>query len=343
MSVITFQEAIRKSTNESKRYLLLGNGFSTALFRDIFSYNSIREEADFSSHTELASIFDEIGTSDFEKVIRAMENAATISSTYSAPQEIVEKIESDAAKLKQILVQTISARHPETTNQVTEAQKVSCGSFLSRFKKIYTLNYDVLLYWVLLHGRESRPDEIDDGFRLGDEELGTDYRVFDSPHSPTFFFLHGALHLYDSGSQTRKYVWADSGRPLMTQVQEAISQNLYPLFVAEGSSDQKLTRINHNGYLSKALRSFEAVCDMKDADLFIFGHSLNESDNHILNFAKKGKFKRVFVSIYKGDAPDYPADFVAKAQNLKVGRTTRNPLEIVLFDAQSANVWGGNI
>lgn len=342
MSVITFQDAIGRSTNESKRYLLLGNGFSTALFRDIFSYNSIREEADFSSHTELASIFDQIGTSDFEKVIRAMENAATIAAAYSADQEFVDKIKKDSAKLKQILVQTISARHPETTNQVTEAQKASCSRFLSNFKKIYTLNYDVLLYWVLLHGRESRPDDIDDGFRLGDEELGVDYRVFDSPHSPTFFFLHGALHLYDSGSQTRKYVWADSGRPLITQVQDAISQNLYPLFVAEGSSDQKLTRINHNGYLSKALRSFESICDMKDADLFIFGHSLNDSDNHILNFIKKGKFKRVFVSIYKGNESDYPADFVSKAQTLKIGRAARSPLEIILFDAQSANVWGGN-
>lgn len=342
MSVITFQDAIGRSTNESKRYLLLGNGFSTALFRDIFSYNSIREEADFSSHTELASIFDQIGTSDFEKVIRAMENAATIAAAYSANQEFINKIKKDAAKLKQILVQTISARHPETTNQVTEVQKASCSRFLSNFKKIYTLNYDVLLYWVLLHGRESRPDDIDDGFRLGDEEFGVDYRVFDSPHSPTFFFLHGALHLYDSGSQTRKYVWADSGRPLITQVQDAISQNLYPLFVAEGSSDQKLTRINHNGYLSKALRSFEAVCDMRDADLFIFGHSLNDSDNHILNFIKNGKFKRVFVSIYKGNESDYPADFIFKAQSLSVGRTSRYPLEIILFDAQSANVWEGN-
>jgi len=342
MSVISFQDGLGRSTNESKRYLLLGNGFSTALFRDIFSYNSIREEADFSSHTELAGIFDQIGTSDFEKVIRAMENASTIAAAYSANQELIDKIKRDAATLKQILVQTISARHPETTNQVTEAQKASCSRFLSSFKKIYTLNYDVLLYWVLLHGRETRPDDIDDGFRLGDEEFGVDYRVFDSPHSPTFFFLHGALHLYDSGSQTRKYVWADSGRPLITQVQDAISRNLYPLFVAEGSSEQKLTRINHNGYLSKALRSFEAVCDMRDADLFIFGHSLNDSDSHILNFIKKGKFKRVFVSIYKGDESDYSADFISKAQALKIGRAARNPLEIILFDAQSANVWGGN-
>jgi hypothetical protein len=59
-----------------------------------------------------------------------------------------------------------------------------------------------------------------------------------------------------------------------------------------------------------------------------------------LNFIKKGKFKRIFVSIYKGNESDYPADFISKAQTLKIGRAARNPLEIILFDAQSANVWG---
>ena len=337
--VISFQAALARASRPEKRYLLLGNGFSTALFHDIFSYRSLKEEADLSSKPELASAFEKLGTSDFEKVIRALEHSATVAGCYGAATEFIAKLKADAQALKSILVSTIASRHPENTAKVSDAQKASCSVFLGNFKKVYTLNYDVLLYWVLLSNREQRADDIDDGFRLPDGEFGVDYRVFDSPQSPTFFFMHGGLHIYDSGSETRKYVWNDTGRPIMAQVQAAIDQNLYPLFVAEGSSQQKMTKINHNGYLSKALRSFEEVCKIKDADLFIFGHGLNDTDEHILSRIRKCGIKRVFVSVYKGSAENYDTTFISKAMSLAGSRSSMRPLEVILFDAESAKVW----
>lgn len=244
--VISFQQALAKASDPDKRILLLGNGFSTALFSDVFSYRSLFEEANFNDKPALKSVFEQLGTSDFEKVIRALEHGHLVIKKYEGPASLADQVKTDAAALKNILLQTIAGRHPDTTAQIEEAAKRSCNLFLSHFKRIYTLNYDVILYWVLLHGRDNRPDDIDDGFRLPDGEFGADYRVFDSPHTPTFWFLHGGLHIFDSGSETRKYVWADSGKPIIAQVREAIEQNLYPLFVAEGSSKQKMTKINHN-------------------------------------------------------------------------------------------------
>ncbi len=334
---ITFAQALTQG--HFKRYLLLGNGFSTALFGDIFSYKSLKDEADFSKHPNLLQAFERIGTPDFERVIRALEYSAIVGDIYQVPSAKTEKIRKDTEVLKEILISTIANRHPENATKVLDDAKNACNIFLSHFNKIYTLNYDVLLYWTLLHGRKQRVEDIDDGFRLPDDDFGADYRVFDSPHSPTFFFLHGGLHLFDSGSETRKYVWIDTQKQIISQVREAIGKNLYPLFVAEGSSDQKMTKINHSGYLSKALRSFESVCDVKDADLFIFGHSLNETDEHILSRIRKGKISRIFVSVFKDRETGYDRAFIRKASALGVDRSKRYPLEVVLYDAESAKVW----
>lgn len=340
--ILTFNDTLKKCPNMNKCYLLLGNGFSTSLFPAIFSYKSLKDEADFTKNPELAEIFDKLGTPDFEKVIHALEHSAVIGEIYKIPGPKIKKLQEDANDLKSILVSTIADRHPEDTTKVTDEQKKSCNKFLNQFKKIYTLNYDVLLYWVLLHGKNQRADDIDDGFRLPDDDFGAEYRVFDSPHSPTFFFLHGALHIYDSGSERRKYVWVDTGKKIISQVREAIDKNLYPLFVAEGNSDQKKTKITHDSYLSKALRSFEAVCDMKDATVFIFGHSLNDSDEHIFRFIKRGKVPRVFIGVYKDPASGYDKRIIQKAKLLGTQRTKKYPLEVILYDAQSANVWGSN-
>lgn len=337
--IISFQDSITASSNPQKRYLLLGNGFSTSLYPKIFSYRSLLEEADFKKKPTLRNVFDQLRTTDFEHVIRALEDAATILDCYGIDSKKQDLISKDASDLKNILVKTISARHPKKVNELEETQIKACSQFLQSFKKIYTLNYDVLIYWVLVSNLENPEVEIDDGFRLPDDDFGADYRVFDSPHSPTYFYLHGGLHLYDAGADTRKYVWKDVGKPIMEQVQEAMKQGLFPLFVSEGTSKQKLTKIKHSDYLAKGRRSFEEICK-GGGDLFIFGHSLAENDDHFLDKIRRGKIKRVFVSAYKDKKNGYDKTFLAKAKALSRLRVDRYPLEVHLFDADSANVWG---
>lgn len=341
IDVISYTKAIQISGEAKKRYLLLGNGFSTSLYPKIFSYRSLLEEADFKKKPKLRKVFDHLGTTDFEHVIRALEDSATILGCYGIDAKNQDLISKDASDLKNILVKTISARHPKKVNELTESQIMACSQFLQPFRKIYTLNYDVLLYWVLLSNLENPEVEIDDGFRLPDDDFGADYRVFDSPHSPTYFYLHGGLHLYDAGADTRKYVWKDVGKPIMEQVKEAMEQGLFPLFVSEGTSKQKLTKINHSDYLAKGRRSFEEVCK-GGGDLFIFGHSLAENDDHFLDKIRKGKIRRVFVSAYKDKKNGYDKTFLSKAKALSRLRVARYPLEVHLFDADSANVWGAH-
>jgi hypothetical protein len=110
--LLSFAEAIADSDQFSKRHLLLGNGFSIACRADIFHYGSLFSQADFSAVPEVQSVFDALGTQDFEAAIRALENAAKIYPAYGvddsgAPAKMLQH----AAALKEILVQ----RSPEIT------------------------------------------------------------------------------------------------------------------------------------------------------------------------------------------------------------------------------------
>jgi Domain of unknown function (DUF4917) len=164
--VITFNQALA-DTDAGKRHLLLGNGFSIALFPDRFRYGSLLEGADFTAHPEARQAFDQLGTTDFELVINALGNAVALLPIYSPDAEAVRRMGEHAEVLKELLVQAIAGRHPERPSDITEDQYRACRNFLANFVaesrddranggkdrrgKIYTLYYDLLLYWTLLH------------------------------------------------------------------------------------------------------------------------------------------------------------------------------------------------
>jgi len=105
LKVVSFDEALRLSDSYGMRHLLLGNGFSMACKPNIFSYTSLFAEARKKMSNELAEIFDALKTKDFEKVIRALMDAASILGVYQ-PKMVREKrgLEKDAEKLKGDLI-----------------------------------------------------------------------------------------------------------------------------------------------------------------------------------------------------------------------------------------------
>jgi hypothetical protein len=110
------------------------------------------------------------------------------------------------------------------------------------------------------------------------------------------------------------------------------------LFVAEGQSKDKLKRIMHSNYLSRAFRSFASITGA----LFIFGHSMADSDDHIIDLIPKGKIEKLYVGIYGDPESDFNKEIIRKAERLPEMRKNYNPkktLEVRLYDAGSANVW----
>jgi hypothetical protein len=338
VKVISFEEAIADAERHSKRHLLLGNGFSIACRPKIFAYGRLYEQANFDSISPTSRLaFQALGTQDFERVIKALRDTARIVDAYDGPPSLAEILRKDSERLRELLVQTIAASHPAWPGELGEAEYLSCDRFLSHFNTIYTLNYDLLLYWVRMHASERKGAASDDGFRTSEDDTQASYVVWEpgQSHGQDMWFLHGALHVFDSGTEIQKYTWAKTGIRLIEQIREALSRDYFPIFVSEGTSAEKYERIRHNDYLAKGYRSFQSI----GGSLFIFGHSLAENDDHYLRCIRKGKLRHAYIGIY-GDPNSSPNKFIVRrAEELSRDRGVRNPLAVTFYDAESANVW----
>ncbi len=352
IEIISFEETIEDSARFTRRHLLLGNGFSIACKPDIFQYNSLFEQADFSKSPRLKNVFDAVGTTDFERVIKMLEDASRIVSLYSEEDDKAPaQMQDDARRLKDILIRTIACNHPDVPNDIPDEKFRACRRFLSHFLgkgnnggKVYTLNYDLLLYWALMHD-DPEGEELDletnDGFgRDGSEQ--EDYVVWlgeSSAHHQRVHYLHGALHLFDAGAELQKYTWINTGVPLLEQARNAMDQNKFPLFVAEGDSEQKLEKIHHSSYLHHSYKSFSAQMNQRNQSLFIFGHSLAENDQHVLKKIEQGRVPQIYVGLYGDSGSENNRHIIAAAYALSERRDDQNPLAVSFFDAASANVW----
>jgi len=357
MPVISFEEAIADSEQFSKRHLLLGNGFSIACRADIFHYGSLFAQADFSTAPEVAAVFRALDTQDFEAAIRSLEGAATILPSYlpadaDADAGAVEKMLTHAGVLKEILVQTIAGNHPHVPSDIPDERFWACRQFLAHFLSgeragcVFTLNYDLLLYWTLMHDDmpfgEALALATNDGFGNDEDAPDADYVVWQgetNAHAARVMFLHGALHLFDTGKELTKYTWVRKGVPLIDQAREALANGAFPLFVAEGTSMQKKTKIRHNAYLYQGFKQFTANVEQGKHCMFVFGHSLAENDDHILNRIGRGRCRKIYVGIFGDPAAAWNQQIMARANSLADLRHEKWPLEVAFFDAASAHVW----
>jgi hypothetical protein len=213
------------------------------------------------------------------------------------------------------------------------------------------MNYDLLLYWALMHEEENPESRIvikhDDGFRKDQADYEAPYVEWQgegAAHGQNVHYLHGALHLFDASYQLQKYTWVNTGKALVDQANEALQRNLFPVFVAEGDSKSKLTKIQHSAYLHHNFQSFAGVCQTKSRDgtaLFVYGHSFGENDAHVLNMIGQGKIAHLFVSLY-GDPSSRDNRRIRANVDQIVGLRPKTfpTLSVDYFDAASANVWG---
>ena len=351
--ILTFQQALDDSTSYSKRHLLLGNGFSIECCPDIFHYGSLFQKSDFGKHEELRLVFQHLGTEDFETVIRNIEGAATLIPIY-APLELslADRLTSDALALKEILVQTIAGNHPNIPFEIPEEKFFSCQQFLSHFLgsnfsgQVFTLNYDLLLYWTLMHQEKLPLDQPllakNDGFGNDEDDPNADYVVWQGEtgaHSARIHFLHGALHLFDAGNELQKFTWIRTDNRLIDQARSAISGNKFPLFVSEGTSEQKKRKIRHNAYLYQGFKQLTANAQTGTHCFFVHGHSLADNDNHILFRLGRGRFKKLYVSLFGDPQSDGNKKIIRKAEELATLRSWRAPLAVAFYDSASAEIW----
>lgn len=270
--------------------LLVGNGLSVHLW-DKFGYTSLYEAVCDSLLTPAdKQLFELAGTQNFERVLGDLELSIKICrSSGLDPAPIVARYES----IKSALAGAVRQVHIGREEVPAEAMHVIKSEMIEH-DWVFSLNYDMLLYWAMGHALDGQSDYgplRDYFFANGHHEFGY---IKDVPASETpVYFLHGALHLVEvkESKSARKIVReaADVGT-LLTKIG---ADGTLPLIVTEGRPLDKVETINSNLYLSHAWEKLR----QRDEGIVIFGSSLGPSDQHLVDAINENRERAVAISM----------------------------------------------
>ena len=348
--IITFQEALEAAkaspTCYGKKRLLLGNGFSMACYGE-FGYKTLYQcVREMGIPKRVENIFKKYGETDFEAVLKMLDDGAWLAHNYKLYKDIEKsEMKKDYETLKSSLTEAIAEVHPEHRAKVSDQKYNNCYKFISIFDDLYTVNYDLLLYWTSL---QKQPFKFGDLFSKDEDTDGNDCEYMPHNYSGNshLYFLHGALHLYFDGTNVRKRVWKDTGKPLVSQIKTALEKKEYPLVVAEGDSNSKMGQIQSHGYLSNCFRKF---CGIR-GHLFTFGFSMSKQDQHIVDaIIKNESIRHIWIGIRGDFSKSSNKRFLNLKEKMKDQRdlhigdrkmsAKKGDLSVHFYDADSAKVW----
>ncbi|MBC6605666.1 DUF4917 family protein [Hymenobacter sp. BT188] len=299
-AIVVFQwESISDAFDKSN--LFLGNGFSISLCNKL-SYKSLFDKFKLTASSELLKVFSDFNTNNFELIIQILNNTEKVNEIIN---NISNKIEPLRDELRDGLIKTVQDNHP-THSEIYYPQLRSLGYELLDFSDIFTTNYDVFLYKSILQViSDFRDKKQEDPFidYFYEAANPTELKFSNSnPYSSarSIYYLHGALFLYVYRNQRSTYKLRRLEQLRLEYIQlirREIENNNFPIFVAEGHANDKLSTINNNSYLSFCASKLQTSF----RNITFYGFSFSEPDKHIVNFANKSHAKQVAISIYKGD------------------------------------------
>lgn len=332
-SLLTFPKVLEQVTTP---HLLLGNGFSMSYDKNRFSFTSLLDSAVndgiLDKDSKIYKLFTDLATADFENVMRLLDDSQKVVAVYSDDDKLLKEIMLDSANLKEYLVKIITNNHPEKSTSIPETQKLKCVEFLKNFKDIYSLNYDLLLYWATMQDNST---SFTDGFANSEDSVHEGFVVYQNSSGFKVHYLHGALHIFDAGDEIIKKTYANTDVNLVEQIRESLNRHVYPIFISEGNSSQKLTKILHSAYLNHCYKSFRKI----GGDLVIYGASLKDNDEHILNAIFENKVQNVYLGV---SAEHSATSIMLKFDEYNSSAEKKHQKKLFLYDYRTINIWGNN-
>jgi len=247
---------ITESFPAIKPDILLGNGFSRSL-DNRFAYEDLLTAANFGDRDQAyRDLFEQLNTSDFEHVVKGIQEAKLIS------QSIIDDIDPNAydnaaATISDGLRDALVNNHISRCDDVDGNKLRACKEWLDLFQRVFTTNFDLLLYWVSaktalqLHFN----DQLKDGFGTDEHYAGLRTHPSSNTGRQNLFYLHGAMHLFKKRAVTEKLRY-NNGGAIRDQIDERINEQRFPLIVIGGNSAQKISAIGSSPYLSHCYRRF---------------------------------------------------------------------------------------
>jgi hypothetical protein len=340
----TYEEILKYlDKNNRQRHLLFGNGFSMAYDSKIFSYNALSSFVENTGNDILKKLFEVINTKNFELIMQQLDNFAEIAKVFNIDQRFIDNIYEASETLKNKLIEAVKELHPEHVFIVPEEKSISCHNFLDHFLqqggKIYSTNYDLLMYWVLMRngsslaidgfGRElENPDEV----KRGEEPEWSELRWGINKSKQTIFYLHGTLPIFDTGVEIIKEEY-DSQHFLLQKISERMKTKAYPIFVTAGNAQEKLNHITHNKYLAYCYDDFSTI----KGSLITFGFNFGEYDSHIIDAINKAanqgmpsaeKLLSVYIGVYSNENLEHLEKIKSKFR-----------CKVNYYNARTVNIW----
>src|SRR3546814_10413 len=247
----SYQEIIQYLAKKNRqKHLLFGNGFSIDYDSEIFAYNAFSKFIDEIDNDLLKKLFQGINNKNFESVMQQLDNFIEIAKAFSSDVALIRQITEANRALKTSLIDAVRQLHPEHVFKISDEKSRCCHAFLydylSKRGKVFSTNYDLLPYWVLMRnesefaidgfGREmENPDEV---LKKQQDPIYSELRWGKHKNEQTIFYLHGSLLIFDTGIEIEKEVY-DIESYLLERINDRMAQQSYPILVTDGNAQEK--------------------------------------------------------------------------------------------------------
>ncbi|MEW5813675.1 MAG: DUF4917 family protein [Actinomycetota bacterium] len=168
-----------------------------------------------------------------------------------------------------------------------EVRRKPIRQALLPYQWVYSTNYDLLVYWAIMLDPSGFKDFLwgNQGlFDLGDTTV--------SSKATRVLYLHGGLHLeVTNDGWTRKR--HATNQNLLTTFTQATDAR--PLFVSEGSWEDKMKVIRSSDYLAFTYSQLAS----HHGPLVVFGHRLSQDeDEHLVRAIERSGTQTVAISVH---------------------------------------------
>lgn len=315
--------------------ILLGNGASIAV-SPRFAYSSLLEHVRQQDNLteDVSRLFDFFNTEDFELILRIVWQATNVNKSLQIQDE---RTHAAYVRIRECLIQAVREVHPEH-NEITE-QLPLMYQFLKRFDTVISLNYDLIVYWVMTYGLD-----INDRHRFKDcfltggifeqdwQRLRGTYGYEQS--NTLVFYPHGSLVLCRNRVEQERKIHIQGSGLLESILERWQSEEVVPLFVSEGTHMQKVSSIQNSFYLSTVYR--EVLAEPRES-LVILGWGMGEHDVHLLKRMAGSGINRVAVSVFRRDQA------YCNRVNLLIKEHLGHDTLVEFFDSESPGCWNQQI
>lgn len=243
--------------------VLLGNGFSIACIND----NNFNQE----------NIINTVrNTFKNRKAIKGITNI----------EDYISEVEKQFIKQLYEILPEEKIKKLLGTNSVTP--------FLDKFDSFYTLNYDHVLYYLLIGMLKSK--HITDGFGGKDSNA----RIWNSKNDQCVYYLHGAFHLKISDNGRVEKITRNKKSKFFEKIREEWDKGVKSHLVIASdykTKELKLTS-SYSPYLSHCFKTFKQIGGI----LVTHGVSFSKSDKHIIDaINKNNNLQKIYLGYFKDD------------------------------------------